>query len=512
MAGVYSRTYLTVGRADICTAAPAVAGRTVEENAVSPDIDCASKNWYGTVASTGWSPKPPVEPDDLRRAGMKWRPTDGGAPTIYRRALLTVPAGGAACSPDILAELGAALAPLGWSIDVVGPSGDDEARWLRIDGDPMNHPDAWTALQALRSADRFSVGAARLVGSLSLARLSFIGMPAKEGHAGAAREAVEVLAPAPPWRPLVKVPGGRRPVVALLDSGVSAHGWLAAANHAPHGDRFCVDAQQLGFVPAGPALPPRGDGDTSPPDGRLDTHAGHGTFIAGLIRQAAPDAQVLSLHAMQGDGVLDESTVNSALKWLLERVRRAGDAPEHFVDLICLSFGYYEQQPSDNRSTAELRCLLGELGDLGVRVVASAGNHGSQAPVLPAAFADRRYKYAGTAPATQLISVGALNPDGSRAAYSNFGPWVRKWALGTALMSTIPVFGAAHKRTVTEFDPANLVGGFARWGGTSFAAAVFAGRLAQALVDDAERNGSSMRDVSPHAARQRATRALAAVK
>ncbi len=480
---------------------------------MSSDIDCATKNWYGTVASAGWSHKLPAEPDDLRRAGMKWGLTDGGAPTIYRQALLTAPAVGAACSPGILAELGAALAPLGWSVDVAEPSGDDETLWLRIDSDPTPDPDAWTALQALRNAKRLSAGAARLVGSLSLARLSFIGMPAKEGHAGAAREAVEVLAPAPPWRPLPHVPGGRRPVVAMLDSGVSAHGWLAASDHARHGDRFCVDAQRLGFVPAGPPLPPRGDGDTSPPDGRLDTHAGHGTFIAGLIRQAAPDAQVLSLHAMRGDGVLDESTVNSALKWLLERVRRAGDAPGLFVDIICLSFGYYEQQPSDNRSTAELRCLLGELGDLGVRVVASAGNHGNEAPVLPAAFADEKYKSAGTAPATQLVSVGALNPDGSRAAYSNFGRWVREWVVGTALMSTIPAFGVAHgKKPATEFDPANLVGGFARWGGTSFAAAVFAGRLAQALVDDAERNGTSMRDVSPRAAHQRATRALAAVK
>src|SRR6266568_4272123 len=90
---------------------------------MSSDIDCATKNWYGTVASAGWSHKLPAEPDDLRRAGMKWGLTDGGAPTIYRQALLTAPAVGAASSPDILAELGAALAPLGWSIDAPEPPG-----------------------------------------------------------------------------------------------------------------------------------------------------------------------------------------------------------------------------------------------------------------------------------------------------------------------------------------------------------------------------------------------------
>jgi Subtilase family len=497
-------------------AAPAAAGDALEENAVSPDIDRASKNWYIAPAparAANWPEKLLLDSYELDPSDMTWGATDGGAPTIYRRSFLTAPASADARSPGVSAEFSAALAHLGWSVVAAEPSGDDaQTAWLRIDGDLTHQVDAWQALQTLRSANTLSARAADVAGSLSLARVSFIGMPAKEGHAGAAREAVEVLAAAPPWRPAGQVPGRRHPVVALLDTGVDAHGWLGAGNQATNGDRFCVDAQDLGFVPAGPALPARGAGDTSPHDGQLDTHAGHGTFIAGLIRQVAPDAQVLSLHAMHGDGVLDEETVNSALQWLLERVRRAGDAPELFVDVICLAFGYYEQQPSDNRSTAHLRQLLGELGDLGVRVVASAGNHGSDAQVLPAAFADQRYQDAGTAPATQLISVGALNPDGSRAAYSNFGDWVRAWEVGTALMSTIPIFGTEQDASVVaEFDPANLVDGFARWGGTSFAAAAFAARLAQALVDDAEPDGTRLRDVSAPAAQLRAARALATV-
>jgi hypothetical protein len=490
--------------------------RAAERNAVISDTDHAPKGWYVTPAqppAANWPEKLLLDGYELDPSDMTWGATDGGAPTIYRRSFLTAPAGDGVHSPAVTAEFNAVLAHLGLSIAAADPPGEDkETAWLRIDTDGTRQVDAWQALQTLRRADTLTQAAAGVAGSLSLARVSFIGMPAKEGHAGAAREAVEVLAPAPPWRPLAQVPGRRRPVVALLDTGVDAHGWLCAGDPATDGDRFSADASDLGFVPAGPALPARGAGDTSPHDGQLDTHAGHGTFIAGLIRQVAPDARVLTLHAMHGDGVLDESTVNSALRWLLERVRRAAEDPGLFVDVVCLSFGYYERQPSDNRSTADLRQLLGELGDLGVRVVASAGNHGSDAQALPAAFADPAYQDAGTAPATQLVSVGALNPDGSRAAYSNFGGWVRAWAVGTALMSTMPVFGMEQDASaVSEFDAANLVDGFARWSGTSFAAAVFAGRLAQALVDDAEPGGTSLCDVSAQAAHQRAARALAAV-
>ena len=46
------------------------------------------------------------------------------------------------------------------------------------------------------------------------------------------------------------------------------------------------------------------------------THWGHGTFIAGLIRQAAPQAQVLSMRVMDSAGHVDDSAVVNALTWL----------------------------------------------------------------------------------------------------------------------------------------------------------------------------------------------------
>ena len=44
-------------------------------------------------------------------------------------------------------------------------------------------------------------------------------------------------------------------------------------------------------------------------DGEIDAVAGHGTFIAGIVRQAAPDADILSIRVAGALGVVDESTL-----------------------------------------------------------------------------------------------------------------------------------------------------------------------------------------------------------
>ncbi|NUT32134.1 MAG: S8/S53 family peptidase [Hamadaea sp.] len=322
------------------------------------------------------------------------------------------------------------------------------------------------------------------------------GAPAKEGHTGVARLAVAVPCYPPARRADATVPGGRRPVVAVLDTGVGDHPWFGDG-----GRRSWIDARDLGWTPR-VVLPPRADGDVLDPDG-LDSHAGHGTFITGLIRQVAPDADVISLQVMRTDGSLDEDEVLAALEWILDRVR-TGDAAS-FVDVVSLSFGYFEQ-PGDEAHTAKLGEVLGELGALGVRVVASAGNHKTDAPVYPAAFAGETWL---PKPAVPLISLGALNPDGAQASYSNFGGWVSHWDIGTSVISTLPrAFGSTSAPAgATDFDGRNFGGGFARWGGTSFSAASFAGRLARALTDQAV--GDSLTDIRPAACAERAARALA---
>ena len=92
-----------------------------------------------------------------------------------------------------------------------------------------------------------------------------------------------------------------------------------------------------------------------------------------------------------------------------------------------------------------------------------------------------------------IVSVGALNPNRrTDALFSNAGPWVRCHVPGAAVVSTMPAFeggtlpGArmvAFGRTRETIDPDDFRGGFAVWSGTSFAAPLMAGVLAQGLLE-----------------------------
>ena len=467
-----------------------------------------------------WPQSAPLFSNELGIYPATWAPAEGGAPTLYRSRSLAAPAG--TIDDGVLAALNAALAPYHCSLARGSAAhGDDETFDISMTNGAV---DAWQTLVQLRGlrdqdsdASGLSPAAVAAIDALALRRLHFVGLPAKDGHAGSVREAVTMFTQPPARSAPSHVPGGRRPVVAVIDSGVGTHPWLAGTD----GDPFWIDAKAHGWDggPDGPTTD-QGSGDLSPKDDVLDSHAGHGTFITGLIRQLAPDARVLSMYAMTGDGVLDENVVLHALDWLLTRVRGASTDPAKsadFVDVLNLSFGYYELEPADNRYTVKMRQLLGELGSLGVQVVASAGNHGTMDLVFPAALADQDYD---DKPAVPLVSVGALNPDGSHAKYSNYGDWVQVWAPGTAVVSTAPPFdppfGAMpgprpeSGSDPSDYLPDDLVGGFAEWGGTSFAAGVVSGWLARALSDGAV--DGSLTDVSPSAACARAVRAYAAAK
>jgi subtilisin family serine protease len=92
-----------------------------------------------------------------------------------------------------------------------------------------------------------------------------------------------------------------------------------------------------------------------------------------------------------------------------------------------------------------------------------------------------------------ITTVGALNPDGTVALFSNDGPWVRFWRPGAALVSTFPTTYDGSREASNELfgdngeiraalDPDDYSAGFAVWSGTSFAAPLFAGQLADRLL------------------------------
>jgi subtilisin family serine protease len=92
-----------------------------------------------------------------------------------------------------------------------------------------------------------------------------------------------------------------------------------------------------------------------------------------------------------------------------------------------------------------------------------------------------------------VVSVGALNPNGTDALFSNAGPWVRVHVPGAAVMSTLPptfqgglepqARTEAYMRRRESIDPDDFSSSFALWSGTSFSAPLFAGHVAAKLAD-----------------------------
>ncbi|WP_109508601.1 S8 family peptidase [Nocardioides speluncae] len=308
----------------------------------------------------------------------------------------------------------------------------------------------------------------------------------RQGSGG--RQPVIWSGPAPHRRSDDSLPG-RRPVVAILDNGCGRHPWLDYTVRA----NLSLDGRPIGLTLAG--FDPEISGDLiGPLDDYSDAVAGHGTFMAGLVRIACPDADILAIRVVNPDGVVVESDLIAALGDLAELVRRnsEGEPGGRPIDVLVLSMGYYHETP-DAAADPALAWVLDELGRLGVIVVAAAGNDATTRPMYPAAFAPwatgDRTAYPDRVP---LVSVGALNPDATDAWFSNGGPWVSAWAAGASVVSTMPdTFhgGLTPVSTSDNFgrrrstiDPDDYRCGFAVWSGTSFAAPTVAGRLADELL------------------------------
>jgi hypothetical protein len=300
-------------------------------------------------------------------------------------------------------------------------------------------------------------------------------------------------------RPVV---AGRRPRVVLLDTGIGDHPWF---RDDPAETTVCFDdgsvvgpdiaqgprAAAAAVTAAAAATRTNGGmgGDTAGVDplrGTLPTHTGHGTFIAGLLRQACPAADIVALTVMDETGFVPEHQLIRALDVLRTRQREKPG----WADAIVLSLGYYAETGDDVHYTSGLKEILLDLGRLGVVVFAAAGNDATRRPSYPAAFAiDPAFDDPEVLP---VVSVAALNPDGTVAPFSNDGPWVTAEALGVNLVSAAPVLpdGGAEPRSSARgsggrprstFDPDDYRSGYAVWSGTSFAAPVLAGEYLRRL-------------------------------
>lgn len=279
--------------------------------------------------------------------------------------------------------------------------------------------------------------------------------------------------------------------MAIPDTGLGRHPWFDARDDRPA--RVLRDVDYRGIPIGGEDNDSRLE-DNLDGNGRLLPCAGHGTFIAGLIRQGCPEATILPIPVVDPDGFVEEVDLYQALVLLLLRHVEGlvtGDRSK-LVDVVTFSLGYYHETPNSPAATAFLRELLAEFGRAGVLVVVAAGNDGTSVPMFPAALAGQVVGF--DPDVVPLVSVGALNPGEPRstAFFSNTGDWVSCERPGAALVSTMPVtFDGSSNRTSAiqrdgrlraTMDPDNFSGGFAVWSGTSFAAPVLAAELAAQLV------------------------------
>ncbi len=189
-------------------------------------------------------------------------------------------------------------------------------------------------------------------------------------------------------------------VVAVLDTGIDANHPALAANVLANGVNMLDNTFDLADVPNGI------DDDN---DGQVDEMVGHGTHVAGIVLQVAPDAQILPVKVLDSDGVGDTFSVTAGIYY----------AVEQGADVINLSLG------TTYESTA-VQAAVDYAAAQGVIVVAATGN------------GDRSMPLEYPASATSVISVASTTAEADKAAYSNFNEMVDLSAPGSNVASAYP--------------------------------------------------------------------------
>jgi hypothetical protein len=171
---------------------------------------------------------------------------------------------------------------------------------------------------------------------------------------------------------------------------------------------------------------------------------GHGTHIAGTVagngkyKGVAPNAQILNAKVIGDDGSGSNIAIVQAVEW----------AVSNNVDVIVMSFGSVE---NDDKLVKE----IGELSDLGVVVVVSAGNCGEKCP----AFYCGSYRGV-TSPGNSrdAITVGAVDGSNDLACFSGEGE-VDVVAPGVDIMSASP--DGYVEKSGTSMSTAHVAGAVA---------------------------------------------------
>lgn len=253
------------------------------------------------------------------------------------------------------------------------------------------------------------------------------------------------------------------PLVVVIDTGIDAaapvrtDGWLDGVDPVDP----ITDVDLLDRVDAMGALVS---------DGLLDLGAGHGTFVAGVVRQVAPHANVQLLRALDTEGLGTETMIADTILRAAELFHAAGGR-----GVLNLSLG---METLDGQEPVALRLALDALPP-DVLVVAAAGNARSGIRLWPAA-------------SKRVLAVGSHRGDDelTPSSWSNYGSWLDFSARGECVVSTFVAGTETGPYDATDLlhdpDPDTFVAPdpVALWTGTSFSAPQVAGRLANLLADD----------------------------
>jgi hypothetical protein len=209
-----------------------------------------------------------------------------------------------------------------------------------------------------------------------------------------------------------------------------------------------------------------GDPDPRESNGTILPYGGHGTFVAGVLRCMAPEAQVHVANVFDTAGSARESDVAKRLKAAFG----FGFEILH-ITASCLT--------RKNIPPHALEAFLELLRPYkGVLCVAEAGNNYTRRPAWPGAFPD-------------VLAVGALATDWRRRAdFSNHGGWVDVYAPGEKLINAIG--SGTYTYQIPPETGQVTFSGLAQWSGTSFSAPIVTGLIAARMA----RCGESAREAA----------------
>ena len=170
--------------------------------------------------------------------------------------------------------------------------------------------------------------------------------------------------------------------VAVIDTGLSLTHPALAGNLAP-------SSEWQDFI----------DGDSYPMDEPGGASTGHGTAVAGIILQVAPQATILPIRVLAADGSGDVDHV----------VQGIDHAVQMGADVINLSLG-------TDTDVAALQAMVDYATSQEIFVISSLGNAGNSDVTFPARYA----KNSGNT-GHYLIGVGSVGKGKKKSSFSNYG-------------------------------------------------------------------------------------------